>query len=170
MDQKIVSCVDGGRSNFQPIGLQQIIKADQEMFTLLASEYEGPLKSSAIDGEPPLDAQIRILHMNDPRVNLFLVPSPSHQQKRPASSSHGADRVVQPPTKKPKQGNGAPAQIPSKLPGLRTKTGDTKPLCWSFNLEKGCTNVSKKGRCRFGFHSCMKCLKPGHGARKCNSS
>ena len=83
-------------AHFQPIGLQQIIKADQEMFILLSSEYEGPLKAPAIDGEPPLDAQIRML-MNDPRVNVFLVPMPSHHQKRPAASTHGPDRPVQPP-------------------------------------------------------------------------
>ena len=156
-------------ADFLPIGLQQIIKADQEMFILLSSEYEGPLKATAIDGEPPLDAQIRML-MNDPRVNVFLVPMPSHQQKRPAASTHGPDRPVQPPTKKPKPGGKAPAQIPSELANLHTKTGDNKPLCWSYNLQKGCTNTTEKGRCRFGYHTCMKCLKPGHGAHKCNAS
>ena len=30
----------------------------------------------------------------------------------------------------------------------------------SLNLQKGCTNVLKKGR-RFGFHTCRKCVKPG---------
>ena len=155
--------------NFQSIGLQQIIKADQEMFLLLSAEYEGPLKANAIDGDPPLDAQLRML-MNDPRVNVFLVPMPSPQTKRPASSSHGPDRPAPPPPKKPKQGGKAPAQIPSELASLHTKTGDNKPLCWSYNLQKGCTNTTKKGRCRFGYHTCMKCLKPGHGAHKCNGS
>ena len=156
-------------ANFQAIGLQQIIKADQEMFVLLASEYEGPLKAVAIDGQPPLDAQIRMM-MNDPRVNVFLVPLPAHQQKRPISNTSAPDRAVQQPSKKQKQVNKTPAQLPAELSGLHTKTADNKPLCWSFNLQKGCTNVLKKGRCRFGFHTCMKCLKAGHGAHKCHSS
>ena len=153
-------------SNFQSVSLQQIVKADQEMFMLLASEYDGPLKAQAIDGDPPLDAQMR-LFFNDPRINMHLVPLPA-QQKRPAPTGSSADRPSQQPAKKPKTGNKTPSQVPSELSGLHTKTADNKPMCWNYNLAKGCQNTTKKGRCRFGYHSCMRCLKAGHGAHKCH--
>ena len=155
-------------ANFQTLSLQQIIKADQEMFLLLATEYDGPLKSQTIDGDPPLDAQIR-LFINDPRINMHVVPQPSHA-KRPAPAAQPSDRATPPAAKKPKVNNKAPAQVPSELSGLHTKTSDNKPLCWNYNLSKGCQNVTKKGRCRFGYHSCMKCLKAGHAAHKCHGN
>ena len=155
-------------AHFQSLSLQQIIRADQEMFLLLASEYDGPLKSPMVEGEPPLDAQLR-LYMTDPRVNMYLVPAPV-SQKRPAPVTSAGDKQSPPPTKKPRQGQKTPAQLPAELSGFHTKTSDNKPLCWNFNLSKGCANATKRGRCRFGFHTCMKCLKGGHGAHKCHSS
>ena len=154
--------------NFQALSLQQIIKADQEMFLLLATEYDGPLKSSTLDGDPPLDAQLR-LFINDPRINMHLVPTAA-PAKRPAPAASHGERPMQPPTKKPKSGNKTPSQVPAELANFHLKTGDNKPLCWNYNLAKGCHNSLKKGRCRFGYHTCMKCLKPGHGAHKCHGN
>ena len=73
--------------------------------------------------------------MNDPRVNMHLVPVPS-PQKRPASSASISDKVTQPPTKKPRPSNKMPTQVPSELSGLHTETHDNKPLCWNFKLQK----------------------------------
>ena len=60
-------------------------------------------------------------------------------------------------------------QVPAELQCLHLKTKDNKPLCWHRNLQKGCSNQVKKGRCKFGYHFCMKCLKPGHGAFECKN-
>lgn len=138
------------------------------MFLLLASEYDGPLKSLTVNGEPPLDAQLRI-YMTDPRVSMHLVPAPA-SQKRPAPAASHGDKQSPPPAKKPRPGQKTPSQLPAELSGFHTKTSDNKPLCWNYNLSKGCANATKKGRCCFGFHTCMKCLKVGHGAHKCHSS
>jgi hypothetical protein len=62
-------------SNFNAVSLQQLVKADQEMFTLIASEFDGPLKAQAINGCPPLDAQVR-MYMNDPRITMHLMATP----------------------------------------------------------------------------------------------
>ena len=144
-------------SNFNAVSLQQLVKADQEMFTLIASEFDGPLRAQAINGCPPLNAQVR-MYMNDPRVEKRAAPP----------SSSGAPK--QPPTKKPRSDAKPAAQVPTELQGLHSKTADNKPLCWNYNLPKSCSNATKKGRCRFGYHACMKCLKPGHGAHKCHSA
>ena len=44
-----------------------------------------------------------------------------------------------------------------------TRMQGLQPL-WAQELAEGVHNQVKKGRCKFGFHSCMKCFKPGHGA------
>jgi len=41
--------------NFSPITLDQLLRADQELFLLLAAEHSGSLKAGAADQDPPLD-------------------------------------------------------------------------------------------------------------------
>ena len=154
-------------ANFNAVNLQQLVKADQEMFTLIASEFDGPLKAQAINGGPPLDAQVR-MYMNDPRITMHLMATPRVEKRAAPPSGSGAPK--QPPTKRPRSDAKPTAQVPTELQGLHSKTADNKPLCWNYNLPKNCSNATKKGRCRFGYHACMKCLKPGHGAHKCHSA
>eukprot|EP00435_Cladocopium_sp_Y103_P012737 s4229_g3.t1 len=112
-------------SNFQSVGLHQLLRADQEMFTLLASEYDGPLKSANVNLDPPLDAQVR-MYSNDPRVTMHLVAMPkSEKRSAPAGGTH---TPKQPPAKKQKNDAKPPAQLPSELHGLHTKTADGKPM------------------------------------------
>ena len=59
--------------NFSPISLDQLLRADQELFLLLAAEYTGSLKPGAPDTDPPLDQEVKRL-MNDPRINVHLTP------------------------------------------------------------------------------------------------
>ena len=55
-------------ANFSAVGVSQILKADREMFTLLAMEHTDGLK--ALPGrEPPLDKTFKRL-MHDPRINV----------------------------------------------------------------------------------------------------
>ena len=68
-------------SGFHPITLSQLLKADRELFMILASEETGPLKADP-GNDPPLDAAIGRL-MLDPRVNIHLTPMPKFD-KRPA--------------------------------------------------------------------------------------
>ena len=155
--------------NFSPISLDQLLRADQELFVLLAAEYTGTLKPAAVDADPPLDEEVRRL-MNDPRINVHLTPV-QRVEKRNVNTTA-------PPNSTSPKGNGnkrarneapkALSQMPAELQGLHTKTKDGKPICWHKNLKKGCKNATKNGRCRFGFHVCMKCLKAGHGAAECH--
>eukprot|EP00435_Cladocopium_sp_Y103_P058135 s605_g20.t1 len=100
--------------------------ADQELFTLLASEFDGPLKAPAINMDPPLDAQVR-LYMNDPRITMHLVATPRVEKRAAPAASAGAPK--QPPPKKPRSEARPAAQLPTELQGLHSKTADNKPLC-----------------------------------------
>ncbi len=147
---------------FQSISLTQILRADRELFMILAAESNSRLKSDPLDTEPPLDEQVKAL-MNDPRINVHLTMIPKID-KRPADTGGDRDGVkIKPPVKKAKVGS----SLPDELKGMHLKTKDNKPLCWHYNLSKRCSNDVKKSRCRFGFHFCMKCLKSGHGLAAC---
>ena len=154
---------------FNTVSLSQLLRADQELFSVLAAEFQEPLKPATATDKPPLDAEIRKL-MADPRINVFLAPLPKIEKKAsidpPIRNKFDKDR--QPPGGKSNEEKPAP-QVPQELQGLHLKTKDGKPLCWHKNLKKGCSNIVKKGRCKFGFHNCIKCLKPGHGAFECKN-
>ena len=100
---------------------------------------------------PPLDAAFRRL-MHDPRVNIHLVPMPKGTKR-----VHDTDKA-DPPVKKIK-GADKDKKVPQLPPSLKgTKTKNER-----------CSNPVKAGRCRFGYHQCMRCLKTGHGAHECRT-
>ena len=152
---------------FQQLGVSQILKADREMFTLLAMEHTDGLK--ALPGrEPPLDKKFKRL-MHDPRINVHLIAYPKQQPVAPKTPRRPGDEPGDKPSpKKPKNQPPKPVpQMPAELKGWTSRTADGKPICWHRNLKKGCNNTVKNGRCRFGMHVCMKCHKTGHGAADC---
>ena len=128
----------------------------------MAPEYSGSLIADK-GKAPPLD-DIFTCSMHDPRVNVRLIAMPRVHllkgTKRENEQTAGGPRG-QPP-KKPRFNDREPAKIPDELTGLKLRTADGKPMCWHFNLSKGCNNPIKNGRCKFGFHTCMRCLKPKH--------
>lgn len=65
---------------FAQVSLTQLLRADQELFTLLAAEFQQPLKAALAGCKPPLDAEIRKC-MADPRINVFLAPLPKSERK-----------------------------------------------------------------------------------------
>lgn len=168
LDKLMTVLISETPSNFSAVGVTQILKADREMFTLLAMEHTDGLK--AVPGrEPPLDKTFRRL-MHDPRINVHLIAYPKQQPVMPkaAPKRPGDEPGDKPSPKKPRHTPQKPApQMPTELKGLTTRTADGKPICWHRNLKKGCNNTVKNGRCRFGMHVCMKCLKAGHGAADC---
>ena len=62
--------VSDAPSNFSAITLTQVMRADREIFSILASEHKGSLKSTA-GGRPPLEEPFERL-MHDPRINVHL--------------------------------------------------------------------------------------------------
>ena len=146
------------------LSLQQILKADREIFSILASELEGSLKAK-VGCDPPLDEPFKRL-MHDPRINIHLVPLPKAVKRAGDPPDPAAPKKK---IKKAHGGDKSAPQMPAELQGLHVKNSQGKPMCWHFNLEKKCNNPVKSNRCRFGFHQCMKCLKQGHGAHECRS-
>eukprot|EP00435_Cladocopium_sp_Y103_P059935 s673_g21.t1 len=126
----------------------------------MASEHKEALKA-APGAKPPLDDTFEKL-MHDPRINVHLIAMPkvSHVNPSPKRPAEGGSEGKPGGPKKPKQ-NGSGTQLPEALTGLHRKTAAGKPLCWHYNLSKGCSNPVKQERCRFGMHHCMKCLKAG---------
>ena len=169
LDKLMTTLVTDSPSNFSSISVTQILKADREMFSLLAAEHSDSLKATA-GKPPPLDALFSRL-MHDPRINVHLIAYPKHQiPKGPANKREGEDTAEKPAPKRPKPIAPKPAaQMPEELKGLKTKTTDGKPICWHFNMKKKCNNTVKNGRCRFGMHMCMRCSQKTHGAADCNS-
>ena len=168
LDKLMTVLVTDAPANYSTVSVTQILKADREMFSLLAAEHTESLK--AMPGkEPPLDKTFRRL-MHDPRINAHLIAYPRQPAVNPKPSpKRGADDSADKPNpKRPKNSPTKPTpQMPSELQGLTSKTPDGKPICWHRNLKKGCNNTVKNGRCRFGMHVCMKCGKSGHGAADC---
>ena len=167
LDKLMTVLVSDAPSNFTAVSVTQILKADREMFSLLAAEHSDSLKY--VPGkEPPLDGTFRRL-MHDPRINIHLIAYPKHQPAVPKTPKRaGDDNVDKPGPKRPRPNASKPVpQMPQELKGLSSKTSDGKPICRHRNLKKGCNNTVKNGRCRFGMHICMKCQKPGHGASDC---
>ena len=74
------------------IKVEQLIRADRELFTILSQENIGSLKPDAA-GVSPLDARVRAL-MTDPRSTMFMLPLPTSQRL-------------------PKKGNGAGGEVRS---------------------------------------------------------
>ena len=110
-----------------------------------------------------------------PRINVHLIAMPKVTAQQPPKRPLEAEPsrpspVPRKPFKRPRSTDKPAPQLPDELAGLARKTESGKPMCWHFNMSKGCNNPVKGGRCRFGMHDCMKCLKPGHGAVKCRAS
>ena len=162
LDKLMTVLVTDAPANYSTVSVTQILKADREMFSLLAAEHTESLK--AMPGkDPPLDKTFKRL-MHDPRINVHLIAYPRQQPMHPKTNpKRGADDSADKPSpKRPKGNTTKPTpQMPVELQGLTSKTSDGKPICWHRNLKKGCNNTVKNGRCRFGMHVCMKCGKTG---------
>ena len=173
LDKLMSTLVSDAPSSFSTVTLTQVMRADREIFSILASEHKGSLKAST-GGKPPLEEPFERL-MHDPRINVHLIAMPKvatpQAPKRSLEPEHNnASPVLKRPPKRTKPADKPAPQLPEELAGLTRKTEAGKPMCWHFNMAKGCSNPVKAGRCRFGMHDCMKCLKSGHGAAKCRAS
>ena len=160
---------------FSAIKTEQLIRADREIFTLLARENLATLKPSAA-GVPPLDARMEA-YMNDPRITIFMIPMPISQRalKDDISLEVTVGEGDGPNPKKgpKKRKTRAEKSCPDELKKYKMNYTHGR-ICWSFNLKDGCSlkteKVENKGyKCSKGFHVCAACHKPGHSALVCRS-
>ena len=72
------------------LSLTQILRADREIFTIMAAEFSGSLIAEK-DKPPPLDAVlVRLMH--DPRVNVHLIAMPRLPAGVPNAQPKGTKR------------------------------------------------------------------------------
>ena len=154
---------------FQQIKLEQLVRADREMRTILAQEVTGSLKMTGND--IPLDAHVKRL-TTDPRVTMLLLPLPSNQKvsepaggpTRPAPTRPAAAAPKRQGKRKTRAERGCPDEL--KKYNMKISSGQ---VCWNYNLKDGCqlpTN-GKPARCQRGLHICANCHKPGHSVVVC---
>ena len=150
----------------RPVTLTQLIKADCELWTLLAREHH-TVKPTA-HGDKPLDLAIsRMQH--DPRIIVHLMPEPVWRHE-PVKSD---DKLDDPKIKKrPGKRGRTPANVPTELKDCYQQTANGKPICWAYILASGCK--AKTGgnppACNRGAHVCAFCRKIGHSYVKCRNA
>ena len=153
------------------VSMEQVIRADKHMFTLLSQEITGSLKPNSL-GEKPMDTMMQTLAC-DPRVNMFLLPLPSTVKvaKEPADDVEAPPRptpVPRPnPKKKARPSPKAKSVCPQELKGFKQLNASNIPICWAFNLSSGCSEAVSNGRCKKGSHECIKCNRSNHGLATC---
>ena len=159
---------------FNHVQLQQLIRADKELWTLLAREVAPPYKVLP-DGTIPLDSHFKRL-MLDQRTQIWLSPTPKTTSITSQVPPPEDPSVPEPhPTKRPppkiaKLRKKARTLVPDALKGCPKYAKG--PVCWKNNLE-GCTNETKVvdgvPRCTKGFHVCAQCHKVGHTFANCRA-
>ena len=161
-------------AGFGSIKVDQLIRADREMFTILSQEHIGTLKPNAA-GVSPLDARLTAL-MTDPRVTMFMLPLPSsHRHIKDESDKGGkadVDKPPKPPKKKVKKARAEKA-CPDELKKFKMNYAHGR-ICWGYNMKDGCSLSTQKqdgkpNKCNKGYHVCANCHKPGHSVATCRA-
>ena len=154
--------------SFAKVTMPQLLRADKELFTILAREVE-TIQPDTV-GNRPLDEAITRLK-TDPRVTMHLLPLPTKAHSVEASNAAKPDNAR--PKPKPRPGKRARAanevKMPDELKGGHSKTVDNKPICWAFNMKDGCSakTYGNPVRCSKGVHICAFCRKGGHTFLTC---
>ena len=161
---------------YSPISIQQMLRADSEMFLLLAKEVSRVKPTNA--GVMEMDEKMKQFR-HDPRITSYLQPL----QKATASVAPPPQPPSDPfagaltrPSKRQKRRDErlkAPVRVdnlPEELKACPRHTDAAgNRYCWSYNLAKGC-NAECKGNppaCTRGVHGCMTCGRLGHGTSSC---
>ena len=167
---------------YHSVRSEQIIKADRELWTILAQESQGSLKPT--NDVPALNDPFKAL-CTDPRVTMYLLPLPSSSAKGAPTASTPAPQRPSGDATKPAGGatlnkkrklTRAQKACPAELKEftLRLSQGNAVgPICWGYNMKSGCshetTNQQGGPRCKRGFHACANCHKFGHSVVSCRA-
>ena len=151
---------------YMQISLAQCMRADKELFFILARETSPPYKVNSA-GVSPLDSHLSRLVL-DPRITQYLLLLPKSQAS--AASVKVDAEVDDPPASakakgkakaKAKRRNRQVKSVPEELKQYKTRADKGECVCWSFNMQEGCPN-GKGGKCNKGLHVCANCRKPEH--------
>lgn len=114
--------------------------------------------------------------INDPRITMHLLPLPTSHAKAAVGPSNKDKEARSPsgpgpfqPKKRPKAGAKAKAGCPEELKGYSQFDEKNQPICWAFNLSKGCSKTTHNGRCKKGAHVCINCKRNNHSLVSCRN-
>ena len=165
-------------SGFAKVSTSQVIRADRELFTVMAQELQGSLQPDE-KGDFPMEKKLKELR-TDPRITMFLLPLPkstaasSKEVDKPAAATTTSTRPSQPgparPKKRAKVSPKAKSMCPQELKGFQQKDPNGQAVCWAFNLKSGCKNEVTNGRCKKGVHCCIKCHRTNHSLVSCRAN
>lgn len=157
---------------FQSIKIDQLVRADREMWTILAQEVNGSLKMQG--AVIPLDQHVTRLS-TDPRVTMLLLPLPASQRvvdvaDRPKPTPKASTRTAAPKNNN-KCKTRAERSCPEELKNYTTRVAAGQ-ICWNYNLKDGCqlATTGKPPKCTRGLHLCACCHKGGHSAVVCRDA
>ena len=132
-------------AGFAKVTTSQVIRADRELFTLMAQETQGTLQPDP-KGDFPLDKKMRELR-TDPRITMFLLPLPRAAAARESdkATTAGPPPKASPsaplrPQKKARPSAKAKSMCPQELKSFSKKDAAGNAICWAFNLKTGCKN------------------------------
>lgn len=160
-------------SGFASIKLDQILRADKELWTILAQQQTKSLRP--VNDQPVLNEDFKKL-TTDPRITMLVLPLPT-TAARPQTQA--PQKKADPP--KPTGGQGPPNKkrkltraeknCPEELKKYHLRLEGKGNICWNYNLAAGCSNSASgtPAKCMRGFHVCAHCHKPGHSVTACRS-
>ena len=168
---------------YSAVTAAQIVRADREIWTLLARDLPGPYKVTAT-GVSPCDAVFERL-MTHARITQFLLPLRGSAAKGATTAREatrdlgdsGGSTSTKPPARPKKKAKPQPkkAAKPPSLKNYSCKHSSGKPICWAYNCAEGCTLDANNNvvpgipGCRKGLHCCCKCFRANHGLVSCRS-
>ena len=159
---------------FAKISINQAIRADRELFTIMAQEVQDSVQPDS-RGVFPMEAKLKELR-TDPRVTMFLLPMPrgsAKEPEKPSASAAAPKAAAGPPSrpfKRPKTSAKAKAMCPNELKSYAQRDASGQAICWAFNQKSGCKLEVSNGRCKKGVHCCIKCHKKNHSLVTCRAA
>ena len=165
LQQLLTTLAKDPPEGYSKVRIDQVVKADRELFTIMANEIKGTLRPDPA-GKMPMDEAMKLLRV-DPRVTMHLLPLP---KGRSSNDKRGLDdvdpKVKKAPKKKPPTKKAA-ALCPDELKGHHQRDESGSNICWAFNLAAGCKEKTHGNKCKKGVHKCAKCLRTNHGLSTC---
>ena len=141
---------------YHRIATSQVIRADRELFTLMAQELQTSVQVLP-DGNLPMQVKLKELR-TDPRVTMHMLPLPktaprgndASDKKSAGSGHHDVDAPAAPvkPKKKTKPSPKAKALCPDELKGYQQRDAQNNTICWAFNLKNGCKESTRAADAR----------------------
>ena len=161
-------------AGFAAVKLDQLLRADKELWTILAQQQSKSLKP--VNDQPVLNEDFKKL-TTDPSVTMLILPLPTTgpkaqqpiQPKKTDPPKTGGNPTA-PPNKKRKITR-AERNCPEELKKYTLRLEGKGNICWNFNMACGCSNntTGTPAKCMRGFHVCAHCHRPGHSVTTCRS-